>query len=287
MALADTLFNFSSKPDLMFLEPTLIAELAALGLLTGFLAGLLGIGGGMVMVPFLTLMLGDQGVSADLAVKMAIATSMATIIFTSVSSVRAHHKKGAVRWELVKGLAPGIVMGSFLASMGAFAALKGSYLALFFALFVGFSATQMFLDKKPAPNRQVPGTPGLLGAGGVIGFLSGMVGAGGGFVSVPFMTWCNVAIHNAVATSSALGFPIALANVIGYVVAGQGVPNLPEHSFGYLWLPGLVVIASCSVFMAPMGASAAHKLPVKQLKRTFAFVLYLLAAYMLYKGFTA
>jgi uncharacterized membrane protein YfcA len=287
VALADTLFNFSSKPDLMFLEPTLIAELAALGLLTGFLAGLLGIGGGMVMVPFLTLMLGDQGVSADLAVKMAIATSMATIIFTSISSVRAHHKKGAVRWELVKGLAPGIVMGSFLASMGAFAALKGSYLALFFALFVGFSATQMFLDKKPAPNRQVPGTPGLLGAGGVIGFLSGMVGAGGGFVSVPFMTWCNVAIHNAVATSSALGFPIALANVIGYVVAGQGVPNLPEHSFGYLWLPGLVVIASCSVFMAPMGASAAHKLPVKQLKRTFAFVLYLLAAYMLYKGFTA
>ena len=287
MALADTLFNSLQSPPPMFLEPTLIAELAALGLLTGFLAGLLGIGGGMVMVPFLTLMLGNQGVSADLAVKMAIATSMATIIFTSISSVRAHHKKGAVRWDLVKGLAPGIVMGSFLASMGAFAALKGSYLALFFALFVGFSATQMFLDKKPAPNRQVPGTPGLLGAGGVIGFLSGMVGAGGGFVSVPFMTWCNVAIHNAVATSSALGFPIALANVIGYVVAGQDVPNLPAHSFGYLWLPGLVVIASCSVFMAPMGASAAHKLPVKQLKRTFAFVLYLLAAYMLYKGFTA
>jgi uncharacterized membrane protein YfcA len=271
----------------MFLEPTLIAELGALGLLTGFLAGLLGIGGGMVMVPFLTLILGDRGVAPDLAVKMAIATSMATIIFTSISSVRAHHKKQAVRWDLVKGLAPGIVMGSLLASMGAFSALKGSYLALFFALFVGFSATQMFLDKKPAPNRNVPGTPGLLGAGGVIGFLSGMVGAGGGFVSVPFMAWCNVAIHNAVATSAALGFPIALANVIGYVVAGQDVQNLPDHSFGYLWLPGLVVIASCSVFMAPLGASAAHKLPVKQLKRSFATVLYGLAAYMLYKGFTA
>ena len=287
MALADTFFL--NHPNLihMFLEPTLILELGILGLITGFLAGLLGIGGGMVMVPFLTMMLGDRGVSPDLAVKMAIATSMGTIIFTSISSVRAHHKKGAVRWDLVKGLAPGIVLGSFLASMGAFAALKGSYLALFFALFVGFSATQMFLDKKPAPNRQVPGTPGLLGAGGVIGFLSGMVGAGGGFVSVPFMAWCNVAIHNAVATSSALGFPIALANVIGYVVAGQNVPNLPELSVGYLWLPGLVVIASCSVFMAPLGASAAHKLPVKQLKRVFASVLYLLAAYMLYKGFTA
>lgn len=287
MALADTFFNLTHSLSHMFLEPTLIAELAALGLLTGFLAGLLGIGGGMVMVPFLTLILGDQGVAPDLAVKMAIATSMATIIFTSVSSVRAHHKKKAVRWDLVKGLAPGIVIGSFIASMGAFSALKGSYLALFFALFVGFSATQMFLDKKPAPNREVPGTPGLLGAGGVIGFLSGMVGAGGGFVSVPFMSWCNVAIHNAVATSAALGFPIALANVIGYVVAGQNVANLPDNSIGYLWIPGLVVIASCSVFMAPLGASAAHKLPVKQLKRAFASVLYVLAAYMLYKGFTA
>jgi uncharacterized membrane protein YfcA len=217
---------------------------------------------------------------------MAIATSMATIIFTSISSVRAHHKKGAVRWDLVKVLAPGIVMGSFIASMGAFAALKGSYLALFFALFVGFSATQMILDKKPAPNRQVPGTPGLLGAGGVIGFLSGMVGAGGGFISVPFMAWCNIAIHNAVATSAALGFPIALANVIGYVVAGQNVPNLPEHSIGYIWIPALVVIASSSFFMAPVGARAAHKLPVKQLKRAFASVLYVLAAYMFYKGFT-
>jgi uncharacterized membrane protein YfcA len=287
VALADTFFNLTHSLSHMFLEPTLIAELAALGLLTGFLAGLLGIGGGMVMVPFLTLILGDRGVAPDLAVKMAIATSMATIIFTSVSSVRAHHKKKAVRWDLVKGLAPGIVIGSFIASMGAFSALKGSYLALFFALFVGFSATQMFLDKKPAPNREVPGTPGLLGAGGVIGFLSGMVGAGGGFVSVPFMSWCNVAIHNAVATSAALGFPIALANVIGYVVAGQNVANLPDNSIGYLWIPGLVVIASCSVFMAPLGASAAHKLPVKQLKRAFASVLYVLAAYMLYKGFTA
>ena len=268
----------------MFLEPTLIAELAALGLLTGFLAGLLGIGGGMVMVPFLTLMLGDQGVSADLAVKMAIATSMATIIFTSVSSVRAHHKKGAVRWELVKGLAPGIVMGSFLASMGAFAALKGSYLALFFALFVGFSATQMFLDKKPAPTRQVPATAGLVGAGSAIGFLSGLVGAGGGFISVPFMTWCNVAIHNAVATSAALGFPIAVANVAGYIVSGMHVEGLPADAFGYLWIPALVVIAACSVFTAPLGAKAAHMLPVKKLKRVFASVLYVLAIYMFYKG---
>ena len=282
MAFADT---FSTSPRfIMILDTTLILELAVLGLCTGFLAGLLGIGGGMVLVPFLTWMISQRGVSGDLAVKMAIATSMATILFTSVSSVRAHHKKGAVRWDLVKGLAPGIVLGSLLGSVGIFALVKGASLAIFFGCFVGFSATQMFLDKKPAPTRQMPGFSGQLGAGGLIGLLSGLVGAGGGFISVPFMTWCNVAIHNAVATSAALGFPIALANVAGYIVSGLSLDQLPPYSFGYLWLPALVVVACCSVLMAPVGASTAHKLPVKQLKRVFAGMLYLLAGYMLYKG---
>ena len=268
----------------MDLQPQLIVELAALGICTGFLAGLLGIGGGMVMVPFITFMLSHRGVDADLAVKMAIATSMATIIFTSVSSVRAHHKRGAVRWDLVKGLAPGIVLGSLISSLGVFALLKGSYLAIFFGVFVGFSATQMFLDKKPSPSRQVPATAGLMGAGGVIGFLSGLVGAGGGFISVPFMAWCNVAIHNAVATSAALGFPIAVANVAGYIVSGLSVQGLPDDAFGFIWVPALIIIAACSVFTAPLGAKVAHGLPMKKLKRIFASVLYLLAAYMFYKG---
>jgi uncharacterized membrane protein YfcA len=268
------------------LQPQLILELALLGLGTGFLAGLLGIGGGMVMVPFITIILSARGVSPNLSVKMAIATSMATIIFTSISSVRAHHKRGAVRWDIVRRLAPGIVIGSLLGSLGVFALLKGSALAIVFALFVGFSATQMFLNKKPKPTRQVPGTPGLLGAGGFIGFLSGLVGAGGGFISVPFMTWCNVAMHNAVATSAALGFPIAVANVIGYIISGMSVQDLPPASFGYIWLPAMVVIALCSVITAPLGARAAHALPVDKLKRVFATMLYLLAAYMLYKGLT-
>jgi uncharacterized membrane protein YfcA len=264
----------------------LLIEHALLGLGSGFLAGLLGIGGGMLMVPFLTFFLTQQGVQADLAVKMAIATSMATIMFTSISSVRAHHKRGAVRWDLVKTLAPGIVVGSLVASLGVFALLKGAYLAIFFGLFVGFSATQMFLDKKPKPTRKLPGTGGRLAAGGGIGFLSGLVGAGGGFISVPFMTWCNVPIHNAVATSAGLGFPIALANVVGYVVAGQSVANLPSGSLGYVWLPALGVIAVASMLTAPLGAKAAHRLPVATLKRVFASVLYLLAGYMLYKGLT-
>ncbi len=285
-SLADT-FYFLKACALMDLQPQLILELATLGICTGFLAGLLGIGGGMIMVPFITFMLSQRGVDADLAVKMAIATSMATIIFTSVSSVRAHHKRGAVRWDLVKGLAPGIVLGSMIGSLGVFALLKGAYLAIFFGLFVGFSATQMFLDKKPAPTRQVPANAGLMGAGGVIGFISGLVGAGGGFISVPFMTWCNVAIHNAVATSAALGFPIAVANVAGYIISGMSVEGLPADAFGFIWLPALVVIAACSVFTAPLGAKAAHMLPVKKLKRIFASVLYVLAAYMFYKGITS
>ena len=266
------------------IDPLLVVQLALLGLGAGFLAGLLGIGGGMVMVPFLTYFLGAQQVAPDLAVKMAIATSMATIVFTSISSVRAHHRRGAVRWDIVARLAPGIVLGAMVASLGVFAWLKGSHLAVFFGLFVGFSAVQMFLDKKPAPTRQMPGTAGQLGVGGGIGFLSGLVGAGGGFVSVPFMTWCNVPIHNAVATSAALGFPIALANVAGYVLSGQGIGQLPSGSLGYVWLPALGVIALCSVSTAPLGARAAHQLPVRQLKRAFASVLCLLAGYMLWKG---
>jgi uncharacterized membrane protein YfcA len=269
------------------MDPILLLELAVLGICTGFLAGLLGIGGGMIIVPFITYLLNARGVAPELAVKMAIATSMATIIFTSLSSVRAHHKRGAVRWDIVQRLAPGIVGGSLIASMGVFSLLKGSWLALFFALFVGFSATQMLLDKKPKPTRQMPDTGGQLVAGGVIGFLSGLVGAGGGFVSVPFMAWCNVAIHNAVATSAALGFPIAVANVVGYVMAGQNVGNLPEGAFGYLWLPALAVIACASVLTAPQGAKVAHALPIKTLKKVFAAILYALSAYMAYKGLSS
>ena len=266
------------------LEPLLILELVALGLATGFLAGLLGVGGGMLLGPFLTLILSLRGVAADLAVKIAIATAMATIVFTSISSVRAHHQRGAVRWELVKGFAPGIMLGGALVGAGVFAVLKGTFLAIFFAFFVSFSATQMLLDKKPKPGRQMPGMAGQFAAGSVIGFFSGLVGAGGGFISVPFMLAHNVSILNAVATSAALGFPIALANTAGYILSGSGVQGLPEHALGYVWLPALLAIACGSVLTAPLGARMAHRLPVGKLKKIFAALLYSLAAYMLWKG---
>nr|ART37868.1 F475 [uncultured bacterium] len=276
--------SYQTRQPQMNLESLLILELAALGIGTGFLAGLLGIGGGMTLVPFITIILSSRGVSPDLAVKMAIATSMAIIIFTSLSSVRAHNKRGAVRWDIVKRLAPGIVVGSLIGSLGVFALLKGAYLAIFFGLFVIFSATQMLLDKKTKPRRQMPGTAGQLAAGGAIGFISGLVGVGGGTISVPFMTRCNVAIHSAVATSAALGIPIAVTNVLGYVIGGRNVQDLPVGSFGYIWLPALGIIAVCSFLAAPLGARVVHSIPVDKLKLVFAGSFYLLAAYMLYKG---
>lgn len=268
----------------MSLDLTLVAELLLLGCGTGFLAGLLGIGGGMVMVPFMTLMLSQHGLDTALAVKTAIATSMATIMFTSLSSVRAHHKRGAIRWDLVRTMAPGITVMALLTGALIYPRIRGNALALAFALFVGFSATQMILNRKPHASQQMPGSVGRFVAGGVIGTLSGLVGAGGGFISVPFMTWCNVPVHNAVATSAALGFPIAVASTLGNVIGGWRVQNPLPGGVGYLWLPGLVVIALASVSLAPLGARAAHAMNVMQLKRVFAGMLYLLAAYMLFKA---
>ncbi len=265
------------------MDATMIIAFLVLGAFTGFAAGLLGIGGGMLMVPFMTMMLSYSGFPKELIVHVAIATSLSTIMFTSLSSVRAHHSRGAVLWPVVKLLAPGILIGSWIGAwIGA--SLPSSGLALFFAVFVGLSATQFLLDKKPAAARELPGTPGMLTAGTSIGILSGLVGAGGGFVSVPFMSWCNVKIHNAVATSAALGFPIALAGTLSNIYYGMSEPNLPAGSLGFIYLPALLVVSLASVSTAPLGARTAHALPVKSLKKIFALVLYLLAGYMLYKS---
>jgi uncharacterized membrane protein YfcA len=255
-----------------------------LGATVGFAAGLLGIGGGLLLVPFIMLMLGTKGFPQELALHMAIATSLATIMFTSISSVRAHHKRGAVSWHIVKLLVPGILIGSWIGPwIGN--QMPSAALAMFFGGFVVLSATQMLIDKKPAAARELPKAPGMLGAGGVIGVLAGLVGAGGAFVSVPFMTWCNVRIHNAVATSAALGFPIAVAATLSNIYYGMNMSGLPSGSLGFIYLPALLVISLASVATAPLGAKAAHSMEVKSLRKVFAITLYVLAAYMFYKAF--
>ena len=177
--------------------------------------------------------------------------------------------------------------GAMVASLGVFAVIKGNWLAFIFAGFVGFSAYQMLRNKQPKPGRGLPSPKGLFGVGGGIGFLSGLVGAGGGFVSVPFLVWSNVSMHNAVATSAALGFPIALANAVGYVWSGHAVEGLPPGAVGYIFMPALVIIAATSVLMAPLGVRTAHALPVAKLKRAFAAVLFCLAGYMLWKALSS
>jgi uncharacterized protein len=261
----------------------LVLELLVLGSFTGFLAGLLGIGGGMLLVPFMTLLLSSKGMPGEYVVKMAIATSLATICFTSMASVRAHHQRGAVLWPVARLLAPGIVIGSLGGAQVA-KALPSQVLAVLFAVFVGFSAIQMMIDKKPRASRQLPGTGGMLAAGGAIGLLAALVGAGGAFVSVPFMTWCNVKIHNAVATSAALGFPIAVAGTAGYVIAGWSLHDMPAGTLGFIYLPALVTISLASVLTAPLGARAAHAMDVGKLRRVFACLLFGLGVYMVWKA---
>ncbi len=263
----------------------LVAELLALGVVVGFLAGLLGIGGGMMMVPIMTLLLTQRGVASGLAVKMAIATSMASILFTSLSSVRAHHQLGSVRWDIARTLSPGIVIGGLVAGAGVFAAVKGQWLALSFAAFIGYMALKMLRSSPPRPGRQMPGAWVTAAVGAGIGFLSTLVGAGGAFLSVPFMTRHNVPPRHAVGTSAALGFPIALSSTTGFVISGWSLPAALPGAVGFLYLPALAIVAVASMSLAPWGARAAQKLNVVALKRLFAVLLLALAASMLHRAF--
>ncbi len=250
------------------------------GIFAGFLAGLLGVGGGLVIVPVLTFIFTAQHFPASHILHIALGTSLASILFTSVSSLRAHHAHGAVSWQVVRGITPGILAGTLLGTVLA-AQLSSNFLKGFFVLFVYYVAAQMLLNIKPKPSRQLPGWGGMFGAGGVIGGVSSLVGIGGGTLSVPFMTWCNVKMHQAIGTSAAIGFPIALAGAIGYIVNGLGANGLPEYSLGFIYLPALAGLVLASVLTAPLGARLAHRLPVPQLKKVFAALLIVLGTRML------
>jgi uncharacterized membrane protein YfcA len=253
----------------------------ALGAVAGFFAGLLGVGGGAIMVPVLALMFATQGFPQEHLMHLSLGTSMATIIFTSISSLRAHHGHGAVIWPIVRTIAPGIVVGT-LAGAQVAAAVPTRPLAIFFAVFIGYVAVQMILNVKPKPSRELPGRTGMFAVGAGIGGISALVAIGGGSLSVPFMTWCNVRMHQAIGTSAAIGLPIALAGTAGYMLAGHGAASLPPGSFGFIYLPALAGTVVASMLVAPFGARAAHALPVATLKKVFALVLLLLLAKMLH-----
>jgi uncharacterized membrane protein YfcA len=249
------------------------------GAAAGVIAGLLGVGGGIVVVPVLVFLFTAQGFPPEFVMKMALGTSLASIMFTSISSFRAHHRRGAVHWDIVKAITPGILIGTFGGTYLA-AALSGRFLTAFFCCFLYYVAIQMLLNFKPKPSRTLPGTAGMFGMGGFIGVVSSLVGIGGGTLSVPFMTWCNLPMHHAIGTSAAIGFPIAVAGAVGYIVNNLHGVGLPAYSLGYVYLPALVGIVCSSVFTAPLGAKLAHALPVDKLKRIFALFLYVVATKM-------
>lgn len=276
--LRHTAVNIGKSPFMEILAAA--SALIGVGLLAGFLAGLLGIGGGVVIVPLLSLVFEAQGVAHDRVLPLALGTSLATILLTSISSARAHHLRGAVNWEALKRLVPGILVGAGAGSLIA-PLIPVFGLRLFFACFLVFVAVQMALPKKATDAPSKPLTLAWWVLGGLsIGIVSSLVGIGGGTLTVPFLMLAGVAAPIAVGTSAAAGFPIALASTIGYVVGGLKVPDLPPWSAGFVHLPAFAAIAAASYLVAPLGARVSHRLPVGVLRRLFALFLAFMAIKM-------
>jgi uncharacterized membrane protein YfcA len=253
-----------------------------LGTFVGFFAGLFGIGGGLVLVPVLSFLFDAQHLTAQHNLHLALGTSMASILFTATSSARAHHRHGAVNMHIVRSITPGLLLGTALGALIA-SRVAPFYLTIFFASFVFFAGAQMLLNLKPLATRQLPGRLGMTLVGTGIGAISSLVSVGGGVMSVPFMLRHNITLRNAIGTSAALGLPIAIGGTIGYVVTGLALTELPQYSLGFVYLPALLLLAVGTSFTTHLGATAAHRLPLKWLRRGFALLLFALATKMLWK----
>lgn len=258
-----------------------VVFLLIVGAIAGTLAGLLGVGGGIVIVPLLAVFFSSQGVNIDVLMHVAIGTSLATIVITSLSSIYAHHQHGAIDWSVFKIISIGVFAGGLL---GAFIAsfIAGGYLKITFAIFLLLISIQMFFGSQIKAGSQLPKPMGMVLAGTIIGSISSVMGIGGGSMSVPFLTWCNVNIRKAIATSSAIGFPIAVSGTLGFIVLGLAVPNRPELSIGYINLPAFISIVISSVIFAPLGAKMAHRISTVYLKRLFAVFLLMVAIRMFF-----
>ena len=253
-----------------------------LGATAGFLAGLFGIGGGLLLVPVLLFLFDAHHFPAEHLLHLALGTAMANILFTSLASMRKHHQHGAVNWRIVRQLTPGILIGTAIGAVFA-TRIPPHFLGIFFALFVYFAAALILFDVRPKPSRQLPDTVGMTLTGVFTGWLSSLVSIGGGTVIVPFLLWCNVSLRNAIGTSAAIGFPVAVGGTIGYVLTGMSVPALPLHSLGFVYLPALLWVALASTLTAPLGAKATHHLKIGLLRKLFALLLLVLATKLLFK----
>ena len=254
---------------------------ALTGLGAGFLAGLLGVGGGAIIVPALIVLFTAQDFPLNYILHMTLGTSFAAILFASISSAYVHHLRGVVMWFVFWRITGGILLGTFLGSCAA-ARLSSDLLKVFFSIFIFIVAVQMFLDIKPKPTRKLPGTLAIFIVGCLIGGVSSWVGGGGGAMSVPFLIWCNIPVRQAIGTSAAIGFPIALSGTAGYLINGLGISVLPPLSLGFIYFPAMLFISLVSIIGAPMGVRLAHKLPAAKLKKTFAVFLSVVTVKMIY-----
>ncbi len=253
-----------------------------LGAVVGILAGMFGIGGGTILVPVLLFLFDAQHFPADHLMHIALGTSMATIIFTSLASLHKHHQHGAVDWRVVRRITPGILLGTGIGALFA-TSVSPRFMGIFFAVFVYYAAAQILVDKRPHSSRQLPGLAGMTLVGIFTGWLSSMVSIGGGTIVVPFLLWCNIAIRNAIGTSAAIGFPIAIGGTAGYIVTGMDTQSLPEYTLGYVHLPAVFWVALGSVVTAPLGAKAIHRMNTGILRKLFAVLLIALASKLLFK----
>lgn len=251
------------------------------GAVAGVLAGLLGVGGGIVLVPMLVTIFPSQGVPPQYVQQLALGTSLASIVITSISSARAHNARGAVHWDIFRNITPGILLGTFVGGLVA-THMPTLFLKIFFICFLLAVSAQMLSNYRPPASRNMPGFLGTSAVGTGIGLVSSFVGIGGGTLSVPFMSFCNVPLHEAVGTSAAIGFPIAVTGALSYILGGWGRPDLPAYTLGFVHLWALLGIAVASYLTAPLGARLSHSLPTAKLKRAFAVFLILVAVKMLW-----
>ena len=253
-----------------------------IGLVAGLLAGLFGLGGGVLIVPALVWLFSMYHFPAELVMVMAVATSLATIVFTASASVLAHQKHKAIRWDVVFRLSPGILFG---AGVGAMVAdyIKADTLRWFFVIYLIYVGIRMALPQRPGIGASSPRQWVDYWAGNMIGFLSSILGIGGGTLTVPYLLARKLPMRNAVAISSACGLPIAVSGVIVYAMLGSTNAILPAWSLGYVYLPAMLGVIGCSIFTAPIGARLANKLPAKQLKRYFSVAILLIAFKMIFR----
>jgi uncharacterized membrane protein YfcA len=253
-------------------------EYGLTGLLAGFLAGYLGIGGGLVLVPILSWIFSRDPALEGMAVQMAVATSLATMLFTSMSSILAHHKRGAIMWALVKQMIPGLLVGALL---GSFIAdlIGNNALGNVFGIFALLVGIQMLRGSGESGNKSIPGRFAVLSTGLGIGSISSLLGIGGGSLTVPWMLWHGQKVQNAIATAAACGYPIAIAGTVGFMLLGES--HSSATTLGYVHLPALAGVALFSVIGAPLGVAAVHRSSPKLAKRFFAVFLLVVAAKML------